>query len=153
MLLVQHHVVAVYVNLLLLSYTNFWNNYSPPNNQLCNHVLGLLQFFEYYHMFLFFFLLVDQKRFVHQSWHFLFLQMEDNIVSNLFVVLYIQMINQKVYLLLENLNQLNNINIDLVFLLIFFDWYLLQLIVLFKWDFNYSSSFASSWVNKVTTET
>ena len=33
------------------------------------------------------------------------------------------------------------------------DWYLLQLIILLKPDFNYSSTFASSWVDKVTTGT
>ena len=34
-----------------------------------------------------------------------------------------------------------------------FGSYFLQLIVLLKPDFNYSSSFALSWVDKVTTET
>ena len=34
-----------------------------------------------------------------------------------------------------------------------FGWYLFQLIVLLKPDFNCSSSFALSWVDKFTTET
>ena len=34
-----------------------------------------------------------------------------------------------------------------------FDWYLFQLIAILKPDFNYSSSFALSWVDKVTTGT
>ena len=34
-----------------------------------------------------------------------------------------------------------------------FDRYLFQLIVLLKPDFNYGDSFASSWADKVTTET
>ena len=64
--------------------------------------------------------MTDQKGFVHQSQHynFLFLQMKDNILCNLFVVFHLQMIKQNVYLILENLDQLSNINIDLVFLLI-----------------------------------
>ena len=48
-------------NLLLSSYNSFWNNYSPANNQLCNHLHDLLQFFEYYHMLLNQLLLVDWK--------------------------------------------------------------------------------------------
>ena len=34
-----------------------------------------------------------------------------------------------------------------------FGWYLVQLNVLFKPDFNFSSRFALSWVDKVSTET
>ena len=34
-----------------------------------------------------------------------------------------------------------------------FDWYLFQLIVLLKPDFNCCNSFALSWVDKVTTGT
>ena len=61
-----------------------------------------------------YFLLFDQKSFVHQSEHynFLFLQSEDNIVCVLFIVLHLQMIKQKVCLLLENLDQLVNLSID-----------------------------------------
>ena len=71
-------------------------------------------------MLLSYFLLVDQKSFVLQSKHynFLFLQSVDDIVCNLFLVLHIQMIKQKVYLLLENVDQLSNLNIEFAFLLI-----------------------------------
>ena len=47
------------------------------------------------------------------------LSMEDNIACNLLVVLHLQMLKQKVYLLLENLDQLNNLNIGFIFMLIF----------------------------------
>ena len=47
------------------------------------------------------------------------LSMEDNIVCSLLVLLHLQMIKQKVYLLLENLDQLNNLNIGFIFMLIF----------------------------------
>ena len=63
-----------------------------------------------------------------------------------------EMIKQKVYLLLENLHQLIVLSIGLVLLLVF-DWYLFQLIVPLKPDFNYPNGFASSWVDKVTTAT
>ena len=65
LLLNQHQVLVVYLN--LSSYNSFWNNYSPAKDQLCNHLLDLLEFFEYYHMLLTYFLLVDEKSFVHYS--------------------------------------------------------------------------------------
>ena len=37
--------------------------YSPATYQLCNHPLDLLQFFECYHMYLYYFYLADQKSF------------------------------------------------------------------------------------------
>ena len=37
--------------------------------------------------------------------------------------------------------------------IITFDWYLFQLIVLLKPDFNYFNGFSSSWADKVTTGT
>ena len=50
---------------------------------------------------------------------------------------------QKVYLHLENLEQLSNLDID--FLHVFgAEWYLVQLIVLLKPDFNCCNNFALS---------
>ena len=48
----------------------------------------------------------------------LFLLLEDNILCVLFYHPYFQTIKQKVYLLLENLDQLRNLNMGLVLLLI-----------------------------------
>ena len=55
------------LHLLLSSYNTFKNNYSLAHNQFCNHLLELLKFFKYYLMLLNYFLLVDQKWFLHQS--------------------------------------------------------------------------------------
>ena len=52
MLLDQHQVLAVYLNLLQFAYNVFWNNYNLVNNHLCNHLYGLLQFLNCFHMFL-----------------------------------------------------------------------------------------------------
>ena len=46
--------------------------------------------------------------------------MEDNVVCILFFVFHFQMVKQKVYLFLEHLDQLGNLNIDLLFCLIRF---------------------------------
>ena len=83
--------------ILLLFYNNFWNNYSPKNNQLCNHLLDLLQFFIFYCCSL------------------LLLQSEENMACNFFDVHHLQMIKQKVYLLPENLDQLSGLNISFVY--------------------------------------
>ena len=57
---------------------------------------------------------------------------------------------QTVYLLLKNLDQFRNLNIDFVFSVETFGWYLFSLIVLLKTHLNSSSIFPLSWVNKVT---
>ena len=62
------------------------------------------------------------------------------------------MIKQKAYLLLENLDQLKNLNIVFVPDVVL-DWYLFQLNVLLKPDFNCFNSFTLSWVDEVTTGT
>ena len=62
------------------------------------------------------------------------LSMEENIVSNLLVVLHLQMLKQKVYLLLKNMDQLNNLNIGFIFMLIF-------LIDIFIFDFSFRTRF------------
>ena len=62
------------------------------------------------------------------------LSMEDNIVCNLLVVLHLQMLKQKVYLLLKNMDQLNNLNIGFIFMLIF-------LIDIFIFDFSFRTRF------------
>ena len=51
------------------------------------------------------------------------------------------MIKQKVYLLLENLDELGNLNIEILFHLTF----------VLKPNFNCCNSFSVSWVHKVTT--
>ena len=73
----------------------------------------------YFHI-LFYFLLVDQKRFFHQSQHCnpLFLHLEDNNFFFLFFVNYLQILKQKVYLLLENLVQLNDLNLGFVLIIL-----------------------------------
>ena len=63
------------------------------------------------------------------------------------------MIKQNVYLLLQNLDQFNNPNMFFSLSIDLSDWYLLQLTVLLKHDFNFESSFALSWIDKVTTQT
>ena len=78
---------------------------------------------------------------VNIIFYFYSLPLEDNIVCNLFFVLHFQTIQQKVYTLLENLDQLRNLTTDLFFLLIFLvDIY--KLIALLKPDFHCFSSFA-----------
>ena len=62
------------------------------------------------------------------------LSMEDNIACNLLVVLHLQMLKQKVYLLLKNMDQLNNLNIGFIFMLIF-------LIDIFIFDFSFRARF------------
>ena len=68
------------------------------------------------------FLLVDQKPLSidHKIVFFLFLQLEDSTFCKFFVVLHLQMIKQKAYFLFENLDQVSKLNINLIFLLIFF---------------------------------
>ena len=45
LLLNQHQVHLVYLNLLQLTYNALWNRDNLINNQLCNHLLDLLQCF------------------------------------------------------------------------------------------------------------
>ena len=62
---------------------------------------------------------------------------------------------QKIYLLLENLEQLKNLNICFVLDLFFLDWYLFLIIVivLLKPNSNCLSSFTLSLVNKISIAT
>ena len=64
LILDQHLVLVVYLNLLLLTYNVLRNRDNLINNQLCNHPLDQLQFFECYHKFLNHFVLADQKKFL-----------------------------------------------------------------------------------------
>ena len=64
-----------------------------------------------------------------------------------------QIVKQDVYLLLENLVQLSDSNLDFMLIILVFDRYLFQLIVLLKLDFNCGNNFTLSWVYKVTTGT
>ena len=61
------------------------------------------------------------------------------------------MIKQKVYLPAKNLDQL--INQIICACIVTLDWYLFQLIVLFKPDFNSCNIFALTLVDKCTTGT
>ena len=63
------------------------------------------------------------------------------------------MIKQNVYLFLENSDQLSYLEISIGFLIVTFDWYLFQSIVLLKLIFKCYNSFALSLVDKDTTET
>ena len=49
----QQKAFVVYLNLLQLAYNFIWNRDNLANNQLCNHFLDQLQFFECYHMLLY----------------------------------------------------------------------------------------------------
>ena len=79
-----------------------------------------MQLFESYHMLVNSFLLVNQKSFVCQPYHYnaLFLLLEDNILCVFFYLCYLQMIKEKVYLLPENLEQLINLNMGLALVLL-----------------------------------
>ena len=57
---------------------------------------------------------------------------------------------EKVYLLFENLDQLENLNIGFIPALLLLTEFFFQLIVLLKLNFSCSSSFEWSWVKKVT---
>ena len=60
--------------------------------------------------------------------------------------------NAQVYLFLENLIQLNDLDLDCV-IMILVEKYLLQLTALLNPGFNCCNNFALSWVDKVTTGT
>ena len=153
-------MLVVYFNLLLSSYNSLWNNYSLTSNQLCNHLHDLLQSFIRFWI-IFNWLIKKVFSINHNTVIFCFysqkkisvglVALSSNCIClvNLVGLRYLQMIKQKVYLLLENLCHLNYLNIGLSFLLIL----LLQSIVLLKPDFDCSSSFVLSWVDKVTTGT
>ena len=96
---------------IAITYIIFWNKDNPENNQLCNHLLDQFQIFECYHMFLnHFYWLIKKKMFSIDHNIVIFLQLKEIIVWNLFIVYNLQMI-KKVYLLLKDLDQLNNVNI------------------------------------------
>ena len=48
----RHLVFLVYLDLLQSTYNILWNMDNLVNNQLYNHRIDQLQFFEYYHIFL-----------------------------------------------------------------------------------------------------
>ena len=78
--------------------------------------------------------MVDQKCFYHQSWHYslLFLLLEDNILNLMFRHLHFRNKIQKVYLLLQNLDQVSNLSIDFAHMFFGSDWYLFHVIFLLK---------------------
>ena len=87
LLLAQHLVLVIYLNLLLLfSYNNLQNKHNLISNHLCNNFLDHLWTFESSYMFLNDCLLVVKKSFFHRSWYcsLLILLLEDNIVYSLF---------------------------------------------------------------------
>ena len=61
--------------------SNYYINYNLIDNQMRNHFLDQLRYFECDHMLLNYFLLVDQKSFVHKSQHYisLFLLAENEV--------------------------------------------------------------------------
>ena len=84
------------------------------------YTIDLSKVFEYGHMLLNCVLSIHQKRFFDQSKHYNLLFLEWNIISfvTFIFVLHLQIVKQKVYLLLEKLDQLRNLKIDLLLLLI-----------------------------------
>ena len=87
LLLAQHLVLVIYLNLLLLfSYNNLQNKHNLISNHLCNNFLDHLWTFESSYMFLNDCLLVVKKSFFNRSWYcsLLILLLEDNIVYSLF---------------------------------------------------------------------
>ena len=62
---------ACYLLRLQSLYSNYYSNYNLIDNQMGNHFLDQLRYFECYQMLLNYFLLVDQKIFVHQSQHYI----------------------------------------------------------------------------------
>ena len=158
MLLDQHQALAVYLNLLQLAHNLLWNMDNLLNNQLFNHLLHQLQLFECYHLFLNKLLLIDQRRFFHQSLHcnILFLLLEVIIgcfwkflLCVLFYRPYFQRIKWKTYFLLEILDHLRNLNIVSFFHWRF--WLIFIPVVLLIPDFNCSNNFVLSWVDNVKT--
>ena len=77
--------------------------------------------------------------------------MEDNILCVLLYQFHFQMIKENLYLLPENLSQLNNLSVLWNFLNLGRN--LFQLIVLLKRDSIFFNSFTLSSVHKVTTGT
>ena len=71
----------------------------------------------------------------------------------MFYHFHLQNIIQKVYLLLENFDQLKSFKYCFCSYIVGSDWYLFQLFVLLKPYFDCCNSFASSYVEKVTTGT
>ena len=67
LLLDQYQKLDFYLNVLQLTYNVFWKSDKLVNNQLYNHLLVQLQFFQCYHIFLYDFLIVEQKRSVHHN--------------------------------------------------------------------------------------
>ena len=114
LLLDQSLVLIVYLNLLLSSYNVFLKQGNLARNQLCNHLLDQLQFFECYYMFLDHFLQHDQKVFSINHYSLLFRLLEENILCVLFGLHYLQIF----YLLPDNFDQLSDLNFFVLFLLI-----------------------------------
>ena len=79
--------------------------------------------------------------------------MEDNILCALFYLPDFQMIKTKSMFILWKLGSIKKSKYWFCLSGETFGWYLFQLIVLLKPDFNCCNSFASSWVGKVTTGT
>ena len=93
-----------------------------------------------------------KKSFLHQSSHcnILFLLSDKNVLCVLFGVYYLQLIKQKSLFTPWKLGSIMQLLRPCV---VFFNWYLFQLIVRLNPNFNCCSNFVLSWVDKVTTET
>ena len=123
----QRLLLVVYLS-LLLSF-NVWNKHKPVDSWLCTH---LLECSWCCHMFFDYSLLTDKKILFQQSWHcnLLLLEIEETIAYNLFDMHCFRTIKQKVYLLLENLDQLNNLS--LAFCLCWYFWLIFIPVAFFK---------------------
>ena len=138
----QRLLLVLYLNILLSSYSTFWNK---DNNLLCNHLLDQLQFLECYHIFLNHFLLADQKLF----------PMNHNIVICFYrwrkiscLILTALFSNDRAKSLFTTWKLRSTKYCCRHFWLIF-----IPIFILLKPGFNCSSSFALSWVDNVTTRT
>ena len=107
----QYKVLVVYLNLLLWPCNSLWNNYSPANNHLCNHLLDLLQFFNTIICFQIAFYWLIEKALPINHNIIIFCLHSWRKISLVTFYVFLQ-----VYLFLKSLDQLNNLNIDLLFL-------------------------------------
>ena len=145
----------IYLNLLQLAYNIYWNRDDLVNKQLCNHHLNQWQFSECYHMFL------------NQCYCSI---KETSFNDHNIVIFYFY--NWKKILLVTFSDSTRSSNIKTKSLFtswklgsikkskylfcaccVTLDWYLFQLINLWRHDSNCFNSFTLSWVDKMTTGT
>ena len=140
---------------LQLTYNFLWNKDKLVNNQLCNISLTYRNFLNVVicSQIIFYWPIKKVLSIDHNTIVFYFYFRKKYPVCLVRCAFFDKMITQKVYLLLENLDQFSNLNVYLVFMLIYFHLYLFQLIVYLNIDFNCCNNSALPRVDKVTTGT